>query len=77
MAEAKGYRILARRARPPFGEADIAALKGRTLGVVEVEARRIKLKGQESIGLTQRDRIARAGLAGAKRYRPASQCGSI
>ena len=66
---AKGYRILAHRARTPFGEVDIAALKGRTLAVVEVKARRTKQEGQESIGLTQRDRIARAGLALARRYR--------
>lgn len=66
---AKGYRILAHRARTPFGEVDIAALKGRTLAVVEVKARPTKLAGQEAIGPASRDRIARAGLALARRYR--------
>ena len=66
---AKGYRILAHRARTPYGEVDLAALKGRTLAIVEVKARRTKLEGQESIGPASRDRIARAGLALAKRYR--------
>lgn len=65
----KGYRILARRARTPFGEVDLAAVKGRTLAIVEVKARRTREDGLQSIGLTQRDRIARAGLALAKRYR--------
>ena len=65
----KGYRILGRRARTPFGEVDLAALKGRTLAVVEVKARRTRQAGLESIGLRSRDRIARAGLALAKRYR--------
>ncbi|PZN94164.1 MAG: YraN family protein [Alphaproteobacteria bacterium] len=36
---AKGYRILARRARTPLGEIDLVALKGTTLVFVEVKAR--------------------------------------
>lgn len=66
---AKGYRILAHRARTPFGEVDLAALKGHTLAIVEVKARRTRREGLEAIGLNQRDRIARAGLALMKRYR--------
>lgn len=66
---AKGYRILAHRARTPFGEVDLAAVKGRTLAVVEVKARATRLMALESVGLRQRDRIARAGLSLAKRHR--------
>lgn len=65
----KGYRILAHRARTPFGEVDLAAVKGRTLAVVEVKARATRLIALESVGLRQRDRIARAGLSLAKRHR--------
>jgi putative endonuclease len=66
---AKGYRILAHRARTPWGEVDLAAVKGRTLAIVEVKARATREAGLEAIGLQQRDRIARAGLALMKRYR--------
>jgi len=66
---AKGYRILAHRARTPFGEVDLAALKGRTLAVVEVKARATRLMALESVALQQRDRIARAGLSLVKRHR--------
>jgi len=40
---AKGSRLLAHRARTPFGEVDLAAVKGRTLAVVEVKARATRL----------------------------------
>jgi len=66
---AKGYRILAHRARTPFGEVDLAALKGRTLAIVEVKARRSRIAALESISHRQRERIARAGLSLAKRLR--------
>lgn len=36
---AKGYRILGRRYRSPFGEIDIVAVRGRRLAFVEVKAR--------------------------------------
>lgn len=65
----KGYRILAQRARTPFGEVDIAALKGRTLAIVEVKARQDRRRALESVGFKSRERIARAGLALAKRFR--------
>jgi putative endonuclease len=65
----KGYRILAHRARTPFGEVDLAALKGRTLAIVEVKARPTREAGLEAVGLRQQERIARAGLALMKRYR--------
>jgi putative endonuclease len=37
---AKGYRIIARRMRGPFGEIDIIAARGRRLAFVEVKLRR-------------------------------------
>lgn len=37
--ESRGYRILARNYRTPFGEADLIALDGRTLVIVEVKRR--------------------------------------
>lgn len=66
---AKGYRILAHRARTPFGEVDLAAVKGSTLAVVEVKARATRRLALESVGLRQQERIARAGLSLAKRHR--------
>jgi putative endonuclease len=65
----KGYRILAHRARTPFGEVDLAALKGKTLAIVEVKARPTREAGLEAIGGKQRERVARAGAALMKRYR--------
>lgn len=64
---AKGYRILARRARTPFGEVDIAALKGDVFAVVEVKARRARDDGLRSFGPATERRIAQAGLALSQR----------
>ncbi len=36
----KGYRIIAQRYRNPKGEIDILAVKGKTLAIVEVKARK-------------------------------------
>jgi putative endonuclease len=36
---AKGYRILARRLRTPFGEIDIIAVRGKRIAFVEVKRR--------------------------------------
>ena len=36
---AKGYRILGRRVRTPYGEIDLIALRGRRLAFVEVKRR--------------------------------------
>lgn len=65
----KGYRILAHRARTPFGEVDLAALKDCTLAIIEVKARRTRVEGLESVTPRQRARIARAGMALAGRFR--------
>jgi putative endonuclease len=66
---AKGYRLIAQRARTPFGEVDLVALKGRTLAIVEVKARRTRDQALQSIPPRQRDRIARAGLDVARKFR--------
>ncbi|MGE0829102.1 MAG: YraN family protein [Hyphomonadaceae bacterium] len=65
----KGYRILAHRARTPFGEIDLAALKGGVLAIVEVKARRTLLAGTEAIGPQQQTRLINAALALAGRWR--------
>lgn len=65
----KGYRILGRRLRTPHGEVDLAALKGRTLIIVEVKARKTKLAGGEALMPRQQERLANAALLLAKRWR--------
>jgi putative endonuclease len=63
----KGYRIVARRERTPFGEVDIAALKGEVLAIVEVKARESRRAGLEAITARQRSRIGLAGGALSQR----------
>lgn len=68
----KGYRLLAHRARTPFGELDLVALKRGVLVIVEVKQRADVRAGLEAVGWGQRRRIAdgaaywagRAGFAG-------------
>lgn len=59
---AKGYRLLARRARTPFGEVDVAALKGGVLVIVEVKQRPTAAAGLEAVGAHQQGRLERAAL---------------
>jgi len=66
---AKGYRILAQRARTPFGEIDILARRGGVLVVVEVKARPSRDAGLSALGPFQRRRIERAAAAAAGRLR--------
>lgn len=65
----KGYRILAHRARTPFGEVDLAAWKQGVLVMVEVKARRNQEAGLYSVTPQQRARIARAASVLAGRWR--------
>ena len=67
---AKGYRILGFRLKTPQAEIDLLALRGRTLAVVEVKRRTDRLAALEAVGLDQRERLRRAGLAIASK-RPA------
>ena len=56
----KGYRVLARDFRVPFGEIDLLVQRGRLLAAVEVKARQSHRQAAEAIGPRQRQRIARA-----------------
>ena len=60
---AKGYRIVARRWRSPFGEVDIIARRRRALVFVEVKARNLLDDAAESVTLRQRQRIIGAAEA--------------
>ena len=56
----KGYRILVRRCRTPYGEIDIVAVRGRKLAFVEVKRRATTLDGEAALSTRQAGRIARA-----------------
>jgi putative endonuclease len=57
---AKGYFILARRLRTPYGEVDIVARRGRRLAFVEVKRRLTPDAAEASLTPHQAGRIARA-----------------
>jgi putative endonuclease len=57
---AKGYRILARRCRTPYGEIDIIATRGGKLVCVEVKRRPTRLEGEAALSARQAARITRA-----------------
>jgi putative endonuclease len=57
---ARGYRILARRCRTPYGEIDLIARRGRRLAFVEVKRRITQVDGEASITPRQASRIVRA-----------------
>lgn len=56
----KGYRLLGRNLRTPFGEIDLLARRGRWLIAVEVKARGDMAMAQAAILPAQRDRLLRA-----------------
>ena len=56
-----GYRIVARRARTPFGEIDLIAYNEPVLALVEVKARASVGRGLFSLSARQASRIAAAG----------------
>ena len=58
---AKGYRILERNQRTPFGEIDLIARRGRLVALVEVKARVTRAGALEALRSTQQQRIIRAG----------------
>jgi putative endonuclease len=57
---AKGYRILARRWKTPFGEIDIVARRRRTLAFVEVKARARTDEAVEAVTERSQRRIVAA-----------------
>ncbi len=56
----KGYRLLGRNLRTPFGEIDLLARRGRWLIAVEVKARNDMATARAAILPAQRDRLLRA-----------------
>lgn len=63
----KGYRILARRYKTPFGEIDLIARRGAEIVFAEVKARKSREEALEALGPRGRRRIesaARHYLAG-------------
>ena len=69
---AKGYRILARRVRTPYGEVDLIAVRGRRIAFVEVKRRATRLECEAALTPRQAGRIARAAefwLSRHARYR--------
>lgn len=57
---AKGYRILGRRVRTPYGEIDLIAVRGSRLAFVEVKRRRTRADAEAALTPRQRVRITRA-----------------
>jgi putative endonuclease len=66
---AKGYRILGRRVRTPYGEIDLIAVRGRRLAFVEVKRRATRLEGEAAITPRQAGRVARAAAFWVSRNR--------
>jgi putative endonuclease len=60
MLVAKGYRILERRCRTPYGELDIIAVRGRRLAFVEVKRRGTREQAEAALTQYQARRIVRA-----------------
>ena len=57
---ARGYRILGRRVRTPYGEIDLIVVRGRRLAFVEVKRRATRVEAEAAITPLQAGRIARA-----------------
>jgi putative endonuclease len=57
---AKGYRILARRHKTPFGEIDLIAVRGRRLAFVEVKQRASMDAAEAAVTDGQARRVALA-----------------
>lgn len=68
----RGYRILARRYRSPFGEVDLIARRGKRLAFVEVKRRPTMAEAEWSLTPMQAERIGRAAehwMRQRRRYR--------
>jgi putative endonuclease len=69
---AKGYRILGRRVRTPYGEIDLVAVRGMRIAFVEVKRRATRLECEAALTPHQAGRIARAAefwISRHSRYR--------
>ena len=60
MLMAKGYRILERRCRTPYGEIDLIAVRGRRLAFVEVKRRSTREVAEAALTQYQARRMVRA-----------------
>jgi putative endonuclease len=67
----KGYQIIARGERDPFGEIDLIAVDGRTVVFVEVKTRSSHAKGHpaEAVDRHKQHRLTRAALSFLKRHK--------
>ena len=65
---AKGYRMLGRRVRTPYGEIDLVAVRGRRVSFVEVKARRTREAAEAALPRRQRERVKRAAGAWLQRH---------
>jgi putative endonuclease len=65
---AKGYLILGRRVRTPFGEIDLIAVRGKRLAFVEVKRRATRAEGEAAITPRQAQRVARAASFWVSRH---------
>lgn len=65
---AKGYRILDRRCRTPYGELDLIAVRGRRLAFVEVKRRATRLDAEAALTPYQARRIVRAAAYWVSRH---------
>jgi putative endonuclease len=73
---ARGYRILGRRVRTPYGEIDLIAARGKRLAFVEVKRRATRPEAEAAITPRQSGRIARAAefwVSRNQRYRDHEQ----
>lgn len=64
----RGYRVLARRLRTPYGEIDLIARRGRRIAFVEVKYRRTREAAEAALRPKQAKRVARAAAYWISRY---------
>jgi putative endonuclease len=57
---AKGYRVLERRCRTPYGEIDLIAVRGKRVAFVEVKRRATREEAEAALTQYQARRIVRA-----------------
>ena len=65
---AKGYRILDRRCRTPYGEIDLIAVRGKRLAFVEVKRRATRLEAEAALTPHQARRVVRAAAYWVSRH---------
>jgi putative endonuclease len=64
----KGYRVVAARARTPVGEIDIVAVRGDSVAIVEVKARRESQLAAAALSERQCQRLVRAAAVFLARH---------